>query len=154
MKLLTLTLTALLTGCSTVKEWTQPATPEEQAARAERDRERRVTEEQRRSEQQRRDTERRLADEKRQAENEQRAQHEQLRNRFKRYTTAELKVMHGRYANLAGLNTSKDIGLAPAASAIWGNPDRRNTEMLIDIERELLRRWKAGDSEAKLPHFE
>ena len=96
----------------------------------------------------------RTADHQRQAEHEQRIQADQLRNRFKRYTTAELRVMHARYAQLAGINTSKDAGLNPAASAIWGNPDRRNTEQLIEVERELLRRYKLGDTEAQLPNFQ
>lgn len=31
--------------------------------------------------------------------------------------------------------------------------DLQNTERVIEIERELLRRWKAGDAEARLPDF-
>ncbi len=97
----------------------------------------------------------RIADDhRRQAENEQRGQQEGLRNRFKRYSTAELKIMRNRYVDLAHLNTTKDAMLNPAASAIWGNNDRRNAEQLIEVERELLRRWKSGDADAHLPEFD
>jgi hypothetical protein len=144
----------LIAGCAPIRRWT---TPPDAATLAARDA--------RRAQQQQRDAEARAArlqaeeqrradDHRRQAEAEQRGQLEGLRNRFKRYTTGELKIMHTRYANLAGLNTTKDLGLAPAATAIWGTADRRHTDMLIDLERELLRRWKTGDAEAYLPHFE
>lgn len=93
------------------------------------------------------------AEHQRQADHEQRHQQEDLRNRFKRFSTAELKLMHARYAQLAGLNTSRDAGLNPVGSALFGSTDRRNTESLIEVERELLRRWKAGDEEARLPSF-
>ena len=95
---------------------------------------------------------RRVLDE-RSAADEQRHAGEDLRNRFKRYSTGELHLMRSRYADLTGKTTSVDAGINPGASQIWGNADRKNTEKLIDIERELLRRWKLGDEDAHLPQF-
>src|SRR6266498_2995539 len=97
-----------LTGCSTA-----PVSPEAEATRRERQ-------------------------ERTRAQNEERHAQEDLRRRYERYTTDELLIMRSRYADLAQLTTSKDLGLKPAASRIWGNSDLHNAEKLIEIERELL----------------
>jgi hypothetical protein len=34
------------------------------------------------------------------------------------------------------------------------NSDARNIERVLEIERELMRRWKSGDAQAYLPEFE
>jgi len=39
-------------------------------------------------------------------------------------------------------------------SLVPAQPDKKHIDRVLEIERELLRRWKAGDAEAKLPQFE
>lgn len=72
-----------------------------------------------------------------------------LRRKFARYSTEELHLMRARYLGLA-FKPSKDINISvdPLATAILGDSDTRQTKQVIDIERELLRRYNAGDKEA------
>jgi hypothetical protein len=97
---------------------------------------------------------RRESDERRREQEERRHAQEDLRRRFARYTTPELKVMHARHSGLTQQSGTRDITINPMATKIWGTSDRHNVERLIEIERELLRRWQAGDADAKLPQFE
>jgi hypothetical protein len=132
-------------GCKTDQEKAPPTAAEIEAKRVEK--------EQRRIERDKqRDKEREEEDEQRAKEQRQEAS-EQLRRKFARYTTAELKIMRARYAQYAEMSGSgRDVNV---------NVNRRrkqeydleNTERVIEIERELIRRWKAGDEEAKLPEF-
>lgn len=127
-------LFATLVGCTTETAQTKP-----QRSQAEIDAARAV---------------RREADAQRRATNQLLHAQEDLRRRYEKYTTAELHLMHRRYADLTRKTTSLDTGLAPAASSIWGSTDKRHTDELIRLERELMRRWKAGDATAKLPEFQ
>ena len=115
--------------------------------------EREAAEKQRAADDQRHAAER-TADENRRATEERRHAAEDLRNKFIRYGTAELKLMDTRYKELRSAS-GRDLNLTlnPAARKIWGDSDTENTERILEIERELLRRWKAGDQEAYLPEF-
>jgi hypothetical protein len=126
-------MVVLLAGCDTFKS---PYTPEEQKARAA----------QRRLE----DQQRHEADLQRQDDDQRHHAQEDLRRKYSRYTTAELKMMHAHYYELTGHSGTRDLTLNPAATKLWGTSDQANTEKLIDVERELLRRYQAGDQEAKL----
>lgn len=86
------------------------------------------------------------------AANEQKHAAEALRNKFARYSTEELKLMHARYSDLAKNPTRRDVNvtLNPLARRIWGDSDTQNTERLLEIERELMRRRAAGDATASL----
>jgi hypothetical protein len=57
----------------------------------------------------------------------------------------ELRQSSGRDVN---------VTLNPMARKIWGDSDNENVERVLEIERELLRRWKAGDVAARLPEFD
>jgi hypothetical protein len=80
---------------------------------------------------------------------------EDLRHKFARYSTAELKLMDTRYKDLRQ-SSGRDVNLTlrPVDRLILGDSDKHNVEHILEIERELLRRWKAGDAEAYLPEFE
>lgn len=122
-------------GCAT------STTPEQRAAK-------RAADEQRHAIEREANEQRREAEERRRAE-------EHLRRKFARYSTAELKLMDTRYKELR-LSSGRDVNvtLNPMARRIWGDSDTENVERVLEIERELLRRWKAGDTEAYLPEFE
>jgi len=112
-----------------------------------------------RAEQRKLDEQRRIArheaDEERRADDERRHAEDDLRHKFARYTTGELKLMDTRYKELRqSSGRDLDVTLNPMARKIWGNSDTDNAEKIIEIERELLRRWKAGDTEAHLAEFD
>jgi hypothetical protein len=131
--LLSLSSCLIFGGCSTT-------TPDE----------RRANEERRRQE----EANKREADEQRREQEQQQREQENLRRRFAKYSTAELKVMYASYSNLVQQPGTRDITVNPLATRIWGTSDQHNVQKLIDVERELLRRWQAGDAEAKLPQFD
>jgi hypothetical protein len=112
-----------------------------------------TTPEQRAAKQQRRAAERE-ADEQRHDAEERRHAEEDLRHKFARYSTGALKLMDTRYKDLRqasgrDLNVTVNRGLlGPKAAS-----DSENVERVLEVERELLRRWKAGDAEAYLPEF-
>ena len=98
----------------------------------------------------------RAANEYRHAVDERRHAEEGLRHKFARYSSAELKLMDTRYKELEQ-SSGRDVNItmnSPLARQIWGDSDKNNIERVLEIERELLRRWKAGDTEAYLPEFE
>ena len=132
----------MLTGCVTT-----PTTPEQRAAEEERRATERAADEQRRAATHEADEQRHAAEEHRHAE-------EDLRHKFARYSTAELKLMDTRYKELRQ-SSGRDVNVtvSPMARKIWGDSDKDNVERVLEIERELLRRWKAGDTEAYLPEF-
>jgi TolA-binding protein len=156
----------LLAGCT--------ATPEKRAAEEQRivlqreaDQHRRETEERRRSEQRKADELRRAADEQRRAiereannrrhEVEQRRNAEEdLRRKFDRYSTGDLKLMDARYKELLTNSSGRDLNVTVNRGALApeAKSDAKNVDRIVEIERELLRRWKAGDTEAHLPEFE
>ena len=79
---------------------------------------------------------------------------ERLRRKFLEYSTADLKVMRSRYADYAersGSGRDMNININRLRRR---EHDLENTERVIEIERELVRRWKSGDAEARLPEFE
>lgn len=134
-----LTLTLLMTACLGCNTFKSPYTPEERQAR---DAQHRLD-----------DQKRHEADLERQDEDQRRHAQEDLRRHFARYSTAELKVMHAHYYELTGHSGTRDLTINPAATRLWGTSDQANTEKLIEVERELLRRYSAGDQEAKLSNF-
>ena len=137
--ILFLAAVALAAGCATFRG---PApTPEQQAAK-----------EQRRAADQKRRAEEREANEQRRAVAERRGAEEGLRRQFARYSTGELKLMDARYKDLR-VGSGRDLNVKVNALGS-SNLDNKNIERLLEIERELLRRWKAGDSEAYLPDFQ
>jgi outer membrane biogenesis lipoprotein LolB len=75
-----------------------------------------------------------------------------------RYSTGELLIMHRTYTEFlygdTGESDSRTINLSnPLATRIWGTSKENTAKKLIKLERELLRRWNAGDKEAYLPSF-
>jgi hypothetical protein len=97
---------------------------------------------------------RREADEQKREAEERRHAEEDLRHKYARYTTAELKLMDTRYKELR-IASGRDLNLNVGAQRlIFEDSDKENAERVIEIERELLRRWKAGDKEAYLAEFE
>lgn len=132
-----------LAGCTTTD-----LSPEERATREKQHAAQRQADEQRRIADRKADEERQAAEERRHAE-------EDLRHKFIRYSTAELKLMVSRYDELRQ-SSGRDLNLTlnPVARKIWGDSDTDNIERVIEIERELLRRWKRGDREAYLPKFD
>lgn len=87
------------------------------------------------------------------AANERRHAERDLQNKFARYSTEELKLMHKRYSELRKDSTGRDLNITinPLARRIWGDSDTQNTERVLEIERELMRRKAAGDASATLP---
>lgn len=73
------------------------------------------------------------ADHARQAASEQKHQAEDLRNRYKRYSTAELLIMRARYLDLTERTATKDGVPQPLATKVTGTADRENTEKVIGI---------------------
>jgi flagellar biosynthesis GTPase FlhF len=147
MRILTLILalvSSTLAGCTTTN-----VTPEERAAREQQRAAQRQTDEQRQIAERKADEERQAAEERRHAEDD-------LRHKFIRYSTAELKLMLTRYEELRQ-SSGRDLNVNindHLARKIWGDSDKNNIERVLEIERELLRRWRAGDAEAYLPKFE
>lgn len=90
----------------------------------------------------------------RRARQRQREEAHQLRERYEQYSTAELKLMHDRYLDLTTAGSGRDVNFNPAGLIPRKASDEKNVEKVVEIERELLRRWRAGDAEAKLPEFE
>ena len=129
----------LWAGCAAT-----PTTPEQRAA----DEQRRAGE---RAASERRHVAEREAGEQRRAQVERQHAEEGLRRKFMRYSTGELKLMDARYREL---NTASGRDLNVRVNARAAKGDERNMERVLEIERELLRRWKAGDLEAYLPDFE
>jgi hypothetical protein len=93
----------------------------------------------------------READEQRHAVEERRHSEDDLRHKFARYSSAELKLMDACYRDLK-TSSGRDLNVR-VNSFVPANSDEKNIERVLQIERELLRRWKAGDSEAYLPDF-
>ena len=129
---------ALSAGCTTISTTLSP-TPEQ-----------RIAAEQRQTANEQRHVAEREADEQRHAEEERRHAGEDLRRKFARFSTAELKLMDTRYRELKEAS-GRDLNVRLNARAL--NSDVKNVERILEIERELLRRWKAGDNEAYLPEF-
>lgn len=65
-----------------------------------------------------------------------------LRSKYAKYSNEELKLMHSRYAGLAKESSGRDTNITfnPLARRIWGDSDTQNTERLLEIEREMMRR--------------
>ncbi len=80
----------------------------------------------------------------------QRRAEDKLRHKFARYTTAELMLMDARYQQFGGA-PGQDLHARTNAHAL--HLDTRTIERVLEIERELLRRWQAGDTQAWLPEF-
>ena len=95
--------------------------------------------------------EQREANNQRQATEQRRRSDDDLRRKFARYSSAELKLMDARYRDLQ-TSSGRDLNVR-VNSLVPANSDSKNIERVLQIERELLRRWKAGDSEAYLPDF-
>jgi hypothetical protein len=167
--LLIVLVTVSLSGCATTPE-KQAANEQQRMAQREAAQRRHDAEEQKRSVERAANEQRRAADEQRRAvereRNDQRHETEQRRNaerdlrrKFARYSTGELKLMHARYKELSQ-STSRDFNVTVNRSHLVSEADsdlkdlKRLLEIETEIERELLRRWKAGDAEAFLPEFE
>jgi len=96
---------------------------------------------------------RQAADNARRARDRQRDEAKQLREKYERYSTTELRVMHKRYLQLATGSGGRDLNVR-VNSWVPSESDKKQMDRVIEIERELLRRWKAGDAEAQLPNFD
>ena len=134
-----------LAGCAT------PQTPEQRAA----EHQRRAEERQRHAiehaaNQQRAQIERE-ANNVRHAAEARRDAEEDLRRKFLRFSTGDLKLMNARYRELQNAS-GRDLNVKVNSLRI-ANTDAKNVEKVLEIERELLRRWQAGDAEAYLPDF-
>jgi hypothetical protein len=142
-----LVVLAMFVGCSTnsrspVSRLLSP-TPEE-----------RRESELRHAESEKRHAAEREADEQKHAAEERRHTEEDLRHKYAKYSTAELKLMDTRYKELrtsSGRDLNLNVGMQ---RKMFSDSDTENIERVLEIERELLRRWKAGDKEAYLPEFE
>lgn len=82
-----------------------------------------------------------------------------LQKEFSKYSTQELKITHRTYVEFlygdTGQGDEQTITLSnPLATKIWGTSKESTAKKLIRLEREMLRRWKAGDKEAYLPSFD
>lgn len=101
-----------------------------------------------------RETQRRAEGDARRASERQRNEAEQLKRKYERYSTSELKLMHEHYLSLSrSPGSGRDLNVK-VNSLFRSDSDEKNTERVIELERELLRRWKGGDPEAQLPGFE
>jgi hypothetical protein len=150
---LTVSLAALLVfaGCDTFNASRRPALSVEDRQRERLERQKNA--EERRAAQERDDELRSKADNDRRAHERQRDEARQLREKFEKYSTGELKVMHERYLQVAtGAASGRDLNVR-VNSFLPSESDKKQMDRVVEIERELLRRWKAGDSEAKLPNF-
>ena len=96
------------------------------------------------------------ANEQRHAVEERQREEDNLRRKFAKYSTAELQLMHSRYTDLAKSPSGRDVNITidPLARALFGDSDTANAQRVIEIERELLRRYQNGDQEAHLPSFD
>lgn len=92
------------------------------------------------------------ADRKREAEEQRRDEERELREKFARYSTGELKLMDARYKDLQKGASGRDLNIRINSRS--ANSDAKNVERILEIERELLRRWKSGDKDAYLPEFD
>lgn len=133
----------IISGCTTTN-----LTPEERQQKI-------ALREDRRNQAEARAGAREEAGRKREAEEQRREEEQKLREKFARYSTGELKLMDVRFKELRQ-SSGRDLNvtLNPAARRLWGDSDSENIKRLLEIERELLRRWKAGDKEAYLPEFD
>ena len=137
----------IFVGCdSLTQQRKHPLTAEEQQTLQE---QRRISRERRAA----KEDARRLAESERRAHERQREEAKQLRERYERYTTAELKLMHQRYLELASGAGGRDLNVR-VNSLVPSESDKKQMERVVEIERELLRRWKNGDADARLPSFE
>ena len=59
------------------------------------------------------------------------AEQNRLQHKYLRFSTVELKMMYSKYSEKSS-----------------------SSDRVVEIERELRRRWKAGDADAQLPQFE
>lgn len=148
---ITLSIACLVFGCqspgatssSSAAQQDLEAVRAARQAKAKAEEERRVAlEEQRRS-----------AESARRASQLQREEAQILRERYERYTTAELKIMRARYLGLSTTGSGRDLRLSTEGLIPRKTSDEKSIAKVIEIERELLRRWKAGDAEAELPDF-
>jgi hypothetical protein len=136
-----------VTGCDTLNSFRgRPMSEQERVDRQ------KAKQEQSRARQQAEDN-RQRADSERRARDRQRDEARQLRERYERYSTAELRLMHDRYLELATGGSGSDLNVR-VNSLLPSNTDKAKMEQVIEIERELLRRWKDGDKGAKLPNFD
>jgi flagellar motility protein MotE (MotC chaperone) len=135
-----------LAGCNTIMPGQESA---REGVRAEREEQGKLREQRRIA----REDERMAVESARRAHEKQREEAKQLREKYERYTTAELKLMHQRYLELASGAGGRDLNVR-LNSWLPSESDKKQMERVVEIERELLRRWKAGDAEARLPNFE
>jgi hypothetical protein len=96
---------------------------------------------------------RQAADSARRSRERQRDEARQLREKFERYSTPELKLMHERYLQVANGAGGRDLNVT-VNRLFPSESDKKQMDRVVELERELLRRWKAGDEEARLPNFE
>jgi hypothetical protein len=144
-------LTIVFTGCGTFNAGRRSGLSIEDQQRERLERQKH--DEDRRAAQERDDELRSKADNDRRAHDRQRDEARQLREKFEKYSTAELKVIHERYLQVAtGAAGGRDLNVR-VNSFLPSESDKKQMDRVVEIERELLRRWKAGDSEAKLPNF-
>lgn len=128
-------------GCAT-----EQLTPEERVVERAKSEERRRLADARQQAEEEADQQRNAAEQRRDAERE-------LREKYAKYSTAELNLMHARYKELQQSSASgRDLNVRVNARSV--NSDAKNVERLLEIERELLRRWNAGDRDAHLPEFD
>jgi hypothetical protein len=127
------------------------STPEQRAAKEHRRAVEREADERRNQEEEKRDAIQREANE----AQDRRQAIEELRRKFVRYSTPELKIMDARYRDL-NTSSGRDLNLTVNRGLLQrkANSDETNIERVLEIERELLRRWKAGDNEAFLAEFQ
>ncbi len=137
----------IVTGCDTLSSvHGRPMSEQERLDRQKANEEKSVARE-------REEDDRQKADSDRRARERQRDEARQLRERYERYSTAELRLMHERYLELATGTSRGDLNVR-VNSLVPSNSDKDKMEKVIEMERELLRRWKDGDKGAKLPSFE
>src|SRR5690348_12597678 len=105
---LSLLIFFLFSGCASNSE-----SPQQREAQRETDQQRRIAQHE--------------ADEQRHEAEERQHAEDDLRHKFARYTTAELKLMDTRYKELRqSSGRDVDVTLNPLARKIWGNSDTEN----------------------------
>jgi hypothetical protein len=101
-----------------------------------------------------RDQERQNVEDERQRLERQQYEAKQLKEKYDRYTTQELKIMYERYLDfVSGRGRQSDSNIRRNAF-VPSEIDKKHMEQVIEIERELLRRWKSGDQDAHLAAFD
>jgi hypothetical protein len=75
-------------------------------------------------------------------------------SKFAKSTSGELKLRRQQLVEALGSSGGEFRFGNPIALAMMGNPREDRIREKEEIERELYRRWKEGDSSAKLDHFQ